>query len=552
MSLPNELIAKLGLDQSPFERGLRSAKAKLADFASSGARLLGGLAVGAGLTSTARSILRFADNLKTSADALTTNVEFLQGFHHAANQAGVGAEAASRGLEHFVRKLGEAIERSPEAIRMFERLGIKILDLQGAPKTLEVIFRDVADKIASIEDPAVRVQTAFELFGRGGLRMIPILKDGAAAFDQMANSIDKLSSDEVAKLDKIDKKFDEFVTRLKVKLGKEGVVFLDFLADPSTAFNPKFIDPLKKAVKEPSSLFKEPVKSAVQDPSTLFEPWVNDAARWITTRFKALLSPEFRNFFGMDEVIDTKLSEIPSRRKLLGATGSPGENPGILEDVEAFSKAMADAQKAEADLALQRLSAEEQLVELLKKKRDLEVETAQQGPLSVEGAKRMTVALKELAKVEKEIESTSRTIETAKQNTLLLQGAIIKAQGKLAEAEMFLTKTKEDRAKFGLQELATSPIRYTGQLGNDQRSAREVMALEAQAERLRVRGHGPRAAQLYDRADEIRKSMVNLHSGERNPWEVMQRDIEAQREAVVELNRKASQEGLKIIPQNGR
>ncbi len=115
-----------------------------------------------------------AQNMGISASALGN----LQG---AARLTGSSAGALTSGLQTLGQTMYDAIGgRAPEAVVMFNTLGISFRDARGHARSVADVMPEVADRIASIRDPFTQARVATELFGSAGADLLPFLRRGSA------------------------------------------------------------------------------------------------------------------------------------------------------------------------------------------------------------------------------------------------------------------------------------------------------------------------------------------------------------------------------------
>ena len=149
---------------------------------------LGGLALGLAAkrlaTFTKRSI-EAADALAKTADKVGVSVRALQELRFAADLAGVSQEKLDSSVERFTKRVGEAAQGTGEALKALKALGVEF-EIGGKIQPTEIILRDVADAMASIESPARQAAIAAQLFGREGVALVNLLKTGSAGLDEFS------------------------------------------------------------------------------------------------------------------------------------------------------------------------------------------------------------------------------------------------------------------------------------------------------------------------------------------------------------------------------
>lgn len=120
-------------------------------------------------------------DLTKAAQRLNVTTEALAGLQLA---AGSSSEAMEKGLFKLSRQLGDAATGGREAGQVFEGLGLDAAQLAALPldKTLGLL----SDKFRSLASPAERAYLAYQLFGKSGYELLPVLARGSAALDAAA------------------------------------------------------------------------------------------------------------------------------------------------------------------------------------------------------------------------------------------------------------------------------------------------------------------------------------------------------------------------------
>ena len=138
---------------------------------------------------------RFAmagDSIAKTADKLGVGITELQRLRYAAQIAGVEQRTFDMALQRFTRRAAEAAAGTGEAEGALKFLGIQLKDTAGKVRPTGVLLQEVADRMAAIEDPALRVRIAFKLFDSEGVSMVNMLKDGAPAIRAMGDEAERL------------------------------------------------------------------------------------------------------------------------------------------------------------------------------------------------------------------------------------------------------------------------------------------------------------------------------------------------------------------------
>lgn len=193
-------IARLNVDlvarTAAFTRGLSSARSALNSFISP----LGAVTAAAGalgMTLSAGAAVAFVksrmeeiDVLAKTADALGATTEGLIAYRHGANLAGVGAEAFDKSLGKMVINIGEAMNGSKTAADAFNALGLNVNALRGLSADQQ--FYAITAAMETIENQTQRVGIAYDIFGRQGVAMLNVMKDGVEGLNTAWDDADKL------------------------------------------------------------------------------------------------------------------------------------------------------------------------------------------------------------------------------------------------------------------------------------------------------------------------------------------------------------------------
>jgi len=179
------------------------------------AGLVAGLAVRQ-LVSHFAALTEELDQVSKAATKLGATGSSLYTIRNLAEENAVKFETLVNGLRDFSKNAGYANRGSKEMANAFAKLGISTEDLAGDNKDLVDLLARTADALAGIENQADKTAVVMQVFGRGGLELLPVLEQGGAAirkyeqdlramgltisdeqlktFDAYKSSLDKLST----------------------------------------------------------------------------------------------------------------------------------------------------------------------------------------------------------------------------------------------------------------------------------------------------------------------------------------------------------------------
>lgn len=146
---------------------------------------LGSGAALVGFVRMARGVADAGDKIAKTADKLGVGIEALQEWRFAAERSGVSTETFDKSLEKFVINTGRAVAGTGEQAKAFAALGINLKDSNGKLKSTEQLMTETADALDKIEDPTLKAQAAYVLFGREGVALTNMMKGGAAGLAQL-------------------------------------------------------------------------------------------------------------------------------------------------------------------------------------------------------------------------------------------------------------------------------------------------------------------------------------------------------------------------------
>jgi uncharacterized phage infection (PIP) family protein YhgE len=228
------ILFETELDDSKFQDGLKNMEkggkrvegSLVGSFDSMakgiGASMAASFTVGA-VVGAAKSLLDFAGQLQDQADALGVSTEKLQGLQGALSQSGVSAEKFTKGMATLAQNIEQAKNDTGTARDSFEALGITFEDI--ANDSPDELILKIADGLKNAKDPAAAFAAALDLLGKNNINFVAGLKGGREEVDNLANSIKKLSTEDVATIAKAGDEFEQLGNRIKVE-GSEILTYL--------------------------------------------------------------------------------------------------------------------------------------------------------------------------------------------------------------------------------------------------------------------------------------------------------------------------------------
>lgn len=198
-SIPStsKVVASLGASFDVISKKVAAAGSMVTGF---GSKLLGLSALAAGgLGAAVKTFVDAGSAMDDMSQRTGIAVEALSALDYAAEQSGADLETLEGGLRTMQRTIGEAAGGTKSAADALSSLGVSAAELQGLSPDKQ--FALLADRVAAIEDPAVRAAKAMDVFGRSGQKLLPLLSGGSAGLASMeaeAKSLGVIVSGEAA------------------------------------------------------------------------------------------------------------------------------------------------------------------------------------------------------------------------------------------------------------------------------------------------------------------------------------------------------------------
>lgn len=98
------------------------------------------------------------------------------------DNASVGAEKLGPAIAKMQKSMVDMQQDSKEAVGAFEQLGLTWADLEGKSPAQQLEL--IGIRLATIEDPALRAETAMRIFGKSGAELLPVLINFSAETEQ--------------------------------------------------------------------------------------------------------------------------------------------------------------------------------------------------------------------------------------------------------------------------------------------------------------------------------------------------------------------------------
>lgn len=173
--------------------------------------------------------MSFGDSIDKAAIRAGVGVEALQSLRYAAGMGGMEVDQMDMALTKLGNQMGQmAAGNGDKLLTLFKNLGIRYKDANGQVRNSAEVMRELADAVKANEDPSVRLRVLTDIFGdRIARNLIPVLQDGAAGLDAMAEAARSdgiMTAEQVARAAKLNdtwSSFSQTVHNISLTLGAD-------------------------------------------------------------------------------------------------------------------------------------------------------------------------------------------------------------------------------------------------------------------------------------------------------------------------------------------
>ncbi len=193
------------------------------------AGLAGMAAAGAGLIKIANDVSRLGDELDEMSSATGVSVEHLSTLKYAADISGTSLEGLQTGFKALAKNAldaAEGIRRNGGQLtgdaKVWQQLGIEVTDVGGRLKPTYQLFLAASDALKGVASDTERAALAQQLFGRAGMELLPLLREGSAGIQEMQERARALGGEFSSSAARDAARYQDAVANLSVALGGLG------------------------------------------------------------------------------------------------------------------------------------------------------------------------------------------------------------------------------------------------------------------------------------------------------------------------------------------
>lgn len=201
-----------------------------------------GVAIGAGILGMVKTTTAYGDEVWKASQSTGMAVADYQKLAYAARYSNVEQTELNAAMIRLNKRLADTANGSKTAGQVFTKLGINIRDTSGHLRTSGEVFAELAGKFAGMKDGAEKTALAYELFGKSGANLIPLLNGGAKGLEDMGVEAERMGYVLSTEAAKASEQFNDNLSRvtdsakgLMFQLGAALIPTLDTLAQKITA-----------------------------------------------------------------------------------------------------------------------------------------------------------------------------------------------------------------------------------------------------------------------------------------------------------------------------
>ena len=239
----NEKLKNIGVMQAENQKKIAATKTEF---------LKTTAAIGAAFTGTIVAMDKAAGALDR-VDKLSQKIGFsrkaFQEWDYILGQSGASIEGLQTGMKTLNGRMHEATKGKGTGAEALKKLNVAAVNTNGTMRKQEEVFNDVVRKLQEMPQGAEKSKLAFELFGKSGLELMPLLNSAGGSVDELrkkAHEMGIVMSDEAVDAGVL---YGDTMDDLKKTLGGVATQIL-------TTFMPAIIKGAEKLTKGAAAVSK--------------------------------------------------------------------------------------------------------------------------------------------------------------------------------------------------------------------------------------------------------------------------------------------------------
>lgn len=156
-----------------------------------------------------------ADQVAKLSQQLGIGTDNMQAWSLAAGLAGADSAEFTGGLRKLSAALAGTTADSKDTIELFKKLGVTTKDGNGEARQLDDILPDVAEGFKNLTNGTEKAALASQLFGRSGLKLLPLLNQGTEGAKKLKEEFVALGGGFSPEALKNAEEYNDSITRLQ-------------------------------------------------------------------------------------------------------------------------------------------------------------------------------------------------------------------------------------------------------------------------------------------------------------------------------------------------
>lgn len=187
-SAMSSILVKITADASEFIDTLNAASTEAKAFAAVGASMaaVGGVIVSSMLVMTEQAS-KFGREIELMNERTGMSTEMLSGLKYGMNQLNVPYDMLLMATRKLSTETENAVNGNLAAMNAFRNIGVSATDAGGHIKPLQQLFIEISDGLHNVTNSTQLAADATLFFGRGGERLLPMLKSGSVGFQEWSD-----------------------------------------------------------------------------------------------------------------------------------------------------------------------------------------------------------------------------------------------------------------------------------------------------------------------------------------------------------------------------
>ncbi len=205
------------------------------------------------LISMTKESAEYAKEIKTISSVTGQSAESLQEFDYAAEMIGVSSDRIRDSLKETTNKMQEAATGTGDAYEAYNKLGVKITDVDGQLRSAEDVFYDTIDALGDMKNKTERDALAMDLMSESAQELNPLIEigsDGLKQYAQEAHSMGYvLDNEALTALTEVD---DAYQRLQKSQEGAKNQLSAEF-----APYLTEFYEKITKIIKDGGQALKD-------------------------------------------------------------------------------------------------------------------------------------------------------------------------------------------------------------------------------------------------------------------------------------------------------